>query len=213
MKKFDSSIINTKIENYITELTIESDDILEEMHAYARESEIPIVGPLVGNFLYVISMITKSKSVFELGSGFGYSAYWFAKGVGSDGRIVCTDYSKEHMEKAHYFFKKTGQENMFEFVAGNSLEILDRTNEKFEIIFNDVDKEFYPDVIDIAYDKLIKGGFLITDNVLWYGRVIENDNLPSTRGVKDFNRTICEDPRFITSMLPLRDGVSISYKK
>ncbi|MGI9553727.1 MAG: O-methyltransferase, partial [Thermodesulfobacteriota bacterium] len=175
--------------------------------------EIPIVGPLVGNFLYVISMISKSKKVFELGSGFGYSAYWFSKGVGSDGKIVCTDYSTEHMEKAHYFFKKTGREKMLEFITGNSLEILDGTDEKFEIIFNDIDKEFYPDVIDIAYDKLIKGGFLITDNVLWYGRVVENDDLPSTKGVKDFNRSISTDPRFITSILPLRDGVSVSYKK
>ncbi|MGI9553354.1 MAG: O-methyltransferase, partial [Thermodesulfobacteriota bacterium] len=80
MKKFESSLLNPQIENYITELAIESDEILDEMHSYARESEIPIVGPLVGNFLYVISMISKSKKVFELGSGFGYSAYWFSKG-------------------------------------------------------------------------------------------------------------------------------------
>lgn len=213
MKKFESNLINYQIENYITERTIESDEILDEMHDYAVESEIPIVGPLVGHFLFLISLITKSKNVFELGSGFGYSAYWFAKAAGDDGKIICTDYSKENMEKAYYFFKKAELEKVLEFKTGNSLEILHHTDEKFEIIFNDVDKEFYPDVIDVAYDKLIKGGLLITDNVLWYGRVVEEDELPSTRGVKAFNESICADSRFITSMLPIRDGVSISYKK
>lgn len=213
MKKFDSSLISSHIENYIIERTIHSNKILDEMHAYAEECDIPIVGPLVGNFLFIIALITKSKRIFELGSGFGYSAYWFAKATGGDGRIVCTDYSKENMEKAFYFFKKAKLENLLEFKTGDSLELLDNTDEEFEIIFNDVDKEFYPDVIDIAYDKLINGGLLITDNVLWYGRVVENDSLPSTRGVKDFNELICADTRFITSMLPLRDGVSLSYKK
>ena len=213
MKKFESTLISTQIKNYITELTIDPSKILDEMHDYALKKGIPIVGPLVGNFLLVISLITKSKKIFELGSGFGYSAYWFAKAVGVDGRIICTDYSKENMDKAYYFFKKAGLENVLEFETGNSLEILNKTDEKFEIIFNDVDKEFYPDVIDIAYDKLIKGGLLITDNVLWNGRVLEDDNLPSTRGVKNFNESICADLRFITSILTLRDGVSISYKK
>ena len=213
MKKFESNLINSQIEDYITERTIKGDEILDEMHAYADESEVPIVGPLVGNFLYIITLITKSKKIFELGSGFGYSAYWFARALGSGGTIICTDYSKEHMEKARYFFNKAGLTGLLEFKAGNSIDILGEAEEEFEIIFNDVDKEFYPDVIDIAYDKLIKGGLLITDNVLWYGRVIEDDELPSTRGVKDFNEAICTDPRFITSILPLRDGVSISYKK
>ena len=213
MKKFDSSLISSHIENYITERTIQSNKVLDEMHAYAEESDIPIVGPLVGNFLFVIALITKSKRVFELGSGFGYSAYWFARAMGSDGRIVCTDYSKENMEKAFYFFKKAKLENLLEFKTGNSLELLDNSDEKFEIIFNDVDKEFYPDVIDIAYDKLIEGGLLITDNVLWYGRVLDNDDLPSTKGVKDFNESISADSRFINCMLPLRDGLTISYKK
>ena len=213
MKKFESILINPQIENYITEATIQSDEILEEMHAYATDSEIPIVGPLVGNFLFVITLLTKSKNVFELGSGFGYSAYWFAKATGIEGRILCTDFSEDHMEKAYYFFDKAGLGGLIEFKTGNSLEILENTDDQFDIIFNDVDKEFYPDVIDIAYDKLIEGGLLITDNVLWYGRVLESDDLPSTKGVKDFNESIGTDSRFITCMLPLRDGVSISYKK
>lgn len=213
MKEFGSSLINTQIENYIVERTVHSNEILDEMHRYASENEIPVVGPLVGNFLLIMSLVTESKKVFELGSGFGYSAYWFAKAVGIDGRVVCTDYSENHMNKAYYFFKKAGLENVLEFETGNSLEILDKADEEFEIIFNDVDKEFYPDVIDIAYDKLVKGGLLITDNVLWYGKVLENDDLPSTRGVKNFNELICADSRFVTSILTLRDGVSVSYKK
>jgi len=213
MKRFESILINTQIEDYITDRTIQSDVIIDEMSVYASESEVPVVGPLVGNFLFIITLITKSKKIFELGSGFGYSAYWFAKAIGSEGKIVCTDYSKEHMEKAYYFFKKAGLANILEFKSGNSLDLLNKTDEQFDIIFNDIDKEFYPDVIDIAYDKLVEGGLLITDNVLWYGRVLDNDDLPSTRGVKDFNESISADSRFINCMLPLRDGITISYKK
>lgn len=207
------NLIDAKIERYITEKTIKASEILDEMHDYALENEVPIVGPLAGHFLFIVALMNRAKKIFELGSGFGYSSYWFAKALGTDGKLLCTDYSEKNREKAHYFFKKAGIDNLIEFHTGDSLDILKKTDDRFDIIFNDVDKEFYPDVIDLSYDKLNKGGLLITDNVIWSGKVLQEDDSPSTRGVKTFNELICSDPRFITDFVTIRDGISISYKR
>ena len=213
MKKFNSNLTSPLIEDYILEKTRVSDSIVDEMHSYADDNEVPIVGPLVGKFLYQIATVINAESVFEMGSGFGYSAYWFSKAFTEKGTVVCTDFSKEHKDAAENFFNKAGYEKYLDFICGNSIDILKNSDDKYDIIFVDIDKEQYPDVIDLAYDKLNKNGIMIADNTLWYGRVIEEDELPSTKGVKIFNNLMSEDKRFLTTILPLRDGVTLSYKK
>ena len=213
MKNFEFDLTSPLIEDYILEKTSIEDGIVDEMHKYAEFSEVPIVGPLVGKFLYQIAKITNAEQIFEMGSGFGYSAYWFAKAFEGNCKVTCTDYSGEHQEAANGFFKKAGFENYMEFICGNSLEILKDSVGKYDIIFIDIDKEQYPDVIDLTYDKLNKNGLMIADNTLWYGRVIEEgDELPSTKGVREFNNKLSIDKRFITTIIPLRDGLTLSYK-
>lgn len=213
MKKFNSNLISPLIEDYIQDKTRVEDPIIDEMQEYAEQNEVPIIGPLVGKFLYQIALITNAKSIFEMGSGFGYSAYWFAKAFKGEGKVICTDFSKEHKEAAEMFFRKANIENCLDFISGNSIEILKELKVAFDIIFIDVDKEQYPEVIDISYAKLNKNGIMIADNTLWYGRVIEDDELPSTKGIKIFNNLISKDDRFVSTILPLRDGVTVSYKK
>ena len=212
MKRFGSTLTSPLIEDYILDKTRVQDPLLDEMHEFADKTEVPIVGPLVGKFLYVIALIQNAKHVFEMGSGFGYSAYWFAKAFKGEGKVVCTDYSVEHKKSAERFFQKADFSNYLEFFTGNSIELLKNYDDLFDIIFIDVDKEHYPGVIDISYEKLRKNGLLIVDNTLWYGRVVEDDGLPSTKGVKEFNDLISEDKRFITTMISLRDGITLSYK-
>ena len=213
MKNFNFDLTSPLIEDYIQEKTHIGDSIIDEMHNYAEISEVPIVGPLVGKFLYQIAKITNAKRIFEMGSGFGYSAYWFAKAFEGNCKVICTDYSGEHKKAADGFFKKAGFEKYLDFICGNSMEILKNSSEKYDIIFIDIDKEQYPDVIDIIYDKLDKNGLMIADNTLWYGRVLEEENeLPSTKGVKEFNNMLSMDKRFITTIIPLRDGLTLSYK-
>ena len=213
MKKFNSNLTSPLIEDYILEKTSVSDSIVDEMHIYADDNEVPIVGPLVGKFLYQIATFINAESIFEMGSGFGYSAYWFSKAFTERGSVVCTDFSNEHKDAAEHFFNKAGYEKFLDFICGNSIDILKNSDDKYDIIFIDIDKEQYPDVIDLAYDKLNKNGIMIADNTLWYGRVIEEDELPSTKGVKIFNNMMSEDNRFLTTILPLRDGVTLRYKK
>jgi len=213
MKNFNSDLTSPLIEDYILEKTWIEDKLVDEMHTYAEINEVPIIGPLVGKYLYQIALITNAEKIFEMGSGFGYSAYWFAKAFKGKGKVNCTDFSGDHKEAAKSFFKKAGFENYLEFVCGNSLEILKESGDKYDIIFIDIDKEEYPYVIDITYDKLNKNGLMIADNTLWYGRVIEDDELPSTKGIKKFNNMMSLDKRFITTIIPLRDGITLSYKK
>jgi predicted O-methyltransferase YrrM len=208
----DVYIINPDIEDYMESLTPAGDSILKEMEEHARVSEFPIVGPLVGRLLFQLALMINAKRVLELGSGFGYSAYWFAKAVGEDGSVVYTDISDENARAAGDFFSRAGLWQRLDIRTGDAVKILEGSPGGFDIIFNDIDKEYYPLVVDPAYEKLRKGGIFITDNVLWSGRVLRQDDSPSTEGVREFTRLLLSHEGFFTTIMPLRDGVSVSLK-
>ena len=212
MKEFDTCIVNPEIETYLKELSPVEDPIIEEMETLAEQMDFPIIGSLVGKFLYQITKISKAKKIFELGSGFGYSAYWFSKALENEGYVFCTEISEDNHKIALNFLKKSEYSGNIKFEVGDGLSILKQQKEKFDIILNDIDKEYYPDVIEIAAKKLSPGGLLITDNMLWFGRVLSNDKTPSTIGVKKFTEIILSRKDFITTIIPIRDGISISLK-
>ncbi|GJM16722.1 MAG: O-methyltransferase [Thermodesulfobacteriota bacterium] len=188
------------------------DDILSEMEELAREQNIPIVGRQVGSFLYQLAITINAKRIFELGSAFGYSAYWFAKAVGADGQVYFTDLSKNNINLAKDFIKLVGFEERIDINFGDGSLILDEISGEFDIIFNDIEKEDYPKVIDKAYAKLRTGGLFVTDNVLWHGRVISDDKSPATEGVREFTKLLMSHEGFYTTIVPIRDGLSISVK-
>jgi len=200
------------IERYLADLTPSGDKILLEMEELAKAREFPIVGPLVGRFLHQYTVLIGAENILELGSGFGYSAFWFAKALGGRGRVVFTELSQENTELARSYFERGGVLERVDIKTGNALDILERIDGVFDIIFNDIDKEDYPQVIDRAYAKLRTGGILITDNVLWSGRVINTDGTDATRGVIKFTELIYSHKGFYTTIVPLRDGVSVSVK-
>ncbi len=212
-------VTNSKINDYIKELHSRSsiqrkfDAILTEMEDYARENKFPIIGPMVGPFLQQIAAIMGAKKVLELGSGFGYSALWFAGGMPADGKIICTDNSKEYKEMAVKYFDRVNLSSMLDFRVGDSLEITKELDMPFDIIYNDVDKHGYPEAFDLALPKLRKGGIFITDNVLWSGRIFEDDPNESTRGVIEFNRKMFETEGILSSIIPIRDGLGIVVKQ
>jgi predicted O-methyltransferase YrrM len=208
----DIYIVNPEIEEYIESLTPARDTVLEEMEEHARLSEFPIVGPLVGRLLFQLAVMINAKSVFELGSGFGYSAYWFAKAVGEGGSVVYTDMSVENARAAEDFLERAGLRPRVDIRTGDAVRVLEESKGGFDIIFNDIDKEYYPLVVDAAYEKLRKGGIFITDNVLWSGRVLSDDGSPGTEGVREFTRLLLSKAGFFTAIIPLRDGVSVSLK-
>lgn len=205
-------ILDPKLEKYILNLMPPMDPVLKEMTEYGIDRDFPIIGPLCGQFLRQMALATQAKNIFEMGSGFGYSAVWFSMGMAEDGKIICTDGDKKNRDLALKYFSRLGVENKIEFHVGKAQDILQKFPGPFDIIFNDVDKQQYPETIDIVVPKLRKGGLFITDNALWDGKVLHEKGDIYTEGVKEFNKRLFSHPQLSTMIVPLRDGLAVSVK-
>jgi predicted O-methyltransferase YrrM len=200
------------LDNYLKKVTPPRTPILKEMEEYAKENGFPIIGPLCGRLLYQLAVMTKAKKIFEMGSGYGYSAFWFSLACGSRGQITMTDGNAENKNLAQSYFKKAGLKSRFDFKVGDALKIIKKSKGPFDIILNDIDKQDYPRTIDLAAARLRKGGVFVTDNVLWSGKVYGKNSEASTKGIREFTDKLYKDNRFFTIIVPLRDGVSIAVK-
>lgn len=210
--------VNPAIEDYMRSLVGKTDHpVLAEMETVAKENNFPIVGRLVGVFLETLAKTANAKRIFEFGSGYGYSAYWFAKSVGADGQVICTDGDPLNKEKAEQYLRSAGLSERVDFRAGRAQEIFTKTEGPFDICYNDVDKGDYPEVWQMAKDRVRPGGLYIADNVLWHGRVaVEKyvDIVPGwTEAILEHNRLIFNDPEFDAFINPTRDGVVVARKK
>lgn len=205
-------IVNPRIEQYLKDVTPDRDLILGEMEAYAKEINFPIVGPLVGRLLFILASSINAKRILELGSGFGYSAYWFAKATGDDAKIICTETKEENAVCAKKMFVRGNIDHKIDFRVSNALDTLVDVQGEFDIIFNDIDKKDYPKALTLSIQKLRKGGLFITDNVLWHGRVLAEKPDEDTAAVLTLNRMLYSMPEIFSAIIPLRDGVSISIK-
>lgn len=187
-------------------------EVLQEMTEYGEKKNFPIIGPLCGQFLRQMAMAVQAKKIFEMGSGFGYSAVWFSLGMTDDGKIICTDGDEKNRDLAMGYFRRVKIEDKIDFHVGMAQEILQQFDGPFDIIFNDVDKEQYPETIELVYPRLRKGGLFITDNALWDGKVLKKKGDIYTEGVKEFNKQLFSHPGFVTMIIPLRDGLAVSVK-
>lgn len=203
-------ITDRKINDYLLSLSGEKDKYLLAMERVAKKKNFPIVGRLVGKLLYLLTKLKDPELIVELGSGFGYSAYWFAKAL-DRGKVVLIDYREDNIAYARDLFHKTGFIHKAEFRTGNALEIA-QEYENIDIVFIDIDKHQYCDAVDRLIPKLNRNALIVADNSLWYGRVAENVRDKKTREIKKFNRYLSEHPDFVTTILPLRDGVLVAYK-
>jgi caffeoyl-CoA O-methyltransferase len=207
-----AQIVNPEIEDYLRKLYDDGDPVRQEMEDLAQKKGFPIVGPLVGRMLVVLARAIGAKRVFELGSGYGYSALFFAKAVGADGVVHCTDTSEENVRLAQGFLTRAGLFSRVTYHREEATAALRRVGGTWDIVYNDIDKDGYPATVDLAYERLRTGGLFITDNVLWSGRVLQNDAAASTRGVVEFTRRLFAHPGFVTSINPTRDGVAVALR-
>ena len=205
-------IIDPRITEYLGNVTPDRDKTLEEMERYAREKNFPITGPLVGRFLFLLARSIKARRIFVLGSGFGYSAYWFAKAAGSEAEITCTEGSADNAERAADYFRRGKISRNVTFLVGDALKLIDAAEGQFDIIFMDIDKHQYPKGFRKALPRLRKGGLLIADNTLWSGKVLGTKPDADTAGILTFNRLIYASRELHSTILPLRDGVSVSVR-
>ena len=205
-------IVFPRIEGYLENLETTRDAILADMERQATELDFPIVGPLVGRTLCLLARSIGARRILELGSGFGYSGYWFARALPEDGDLILTDTSPQRMAQAREFFERGSIRCRVRFEVGDGLKILDRLPGEFDVIFNDVHKEQYPSAYEKAVPRLRVGGYFICDNMLWGGRVVDDVTHPSTRGVLELTRLLFQAQDLYTAILPMRDGVSVSLK-
>lgn len=206
------NIVTPEINDYLNK-TLEVDHpILKEMGDYGRSVEFPIIGPQVGRLLNLLARSINAKRVLELGSGYGYSAMWFALALPPGGQVVMTEGEDKNSERAREYFRRAGIADRAVFNVGEALHSAQNVNGLFDIVFCDMSKEDYPAALTIARDKLRVGGYFICDNMLWSGRLIGGDNEPSTRGIRDLTRQLTHAQDFVTTILPIRDGVSLSLR-
>ena len=210
--------VNPVIEDYMRGLLGRTDHpVLIEMELLAQKNNFPIVGRLVGVFLETMAKMINAQRVFEFGSGYGYSAYWFAKAVGSTGQVICSEADFLNKEKAEKFLGAAGLWDRIDFRAGMAQAIFTQTDGLFDICYNDVDKGDYPEIWLTAKDRIRPGGLYIADNVLWRGRVAleyHADVFPGwTEAVREHNQLVFNDPDFDAFVNPTRDGVIVARRK
>ena len=207
-------IVNPRIEAYVDTLWAPPDPVLAAMEALAERRRFPIVGRHTGALLGLLARCLAARRVIELGSGYGYSALWFARAMADDGKVTCSDLSADNRDLAMGYFKTAGVETRVEFKVGNALEVARGPPPGFDIVFNDIDKEDYPAAVDVAVRLLRPGGLFITDNTLWRGKVADDGpgDTP-TEAVRAFNRAVFSRPDLESIIVPIRDGLTICRRK
>jgi len=207
-----SGITEPAVEKYLDSLLPARDAVLREMEHYAAQHGVPIVGPACGRLLFQLARLSRARRVFELGSAIGYSTLWLARGVGSRGVVYYTDADAVNARRAEAYFRRAGVLGRVRIRVGEALEVLKQTRGQFDLIFNDIRKTQYPEVLRPALARLRVGGLFVADNVLWRGRVARPPRDAETRAIQAFNSRIYQSPRLFTVILPLRDGLSVSLK-
>jgi len=204
-------IVNPEIERYMLDLLPPRDEVLAEMEAVAARRHVPIIGPAVARILAQLVMATGAKRIFELGSAIGYSTIWLARAAGKNAEVHYTDGSPDNAREAERYFERAGVSSVIEVHVGDALGSLASVEGEFDFIFNDVDKEGYPAVLAAVPSRLKKGGLFVTDNTLWHEAVLDPVE-PSDKSIVDFNRKLYSSSQFFTTLLPVRDGVCVSFK-
>jgi caffeoyl-CoA O-methyltransferase len=209
--------MNRALEQYLSEHTTPEDPVLEELY---RETHIRFLNPnmstghLQGKFLELISMMICPENILEIGTYTGYSAICLAKGLKPGGKLITIELNDELTDFTHSYICKAGAESKISQLTGNALDIIPGLNLIFDLVFIDGDKREYIDYYRLIIDKVKPGGFILADNVLWGGKVIEHDiSDQQARGIIEFNEMIGKETVIENVIIPLRDGLMLIRKK
>lgn len=212
------NIVEPVVTRYMNELaSVDDSGVLLEMEALAQDKDFPIIGRLCGRALEVLARAIQAKRIFELGSGYGYSAYWFSRATGPSGEIHLTDMDPENEKKALDFLGRAGLAEPIHYHVSDGLAALDDTDGTFDIVYCDIDKGDYPRAWAAARERIGIGGLFICDNVLWSGWVTGASDEPDPRpgwtaAIDEMNRAITSDPAYRSMIVPARDGVIVAIR-
>ncbi len=206
--------ISEKLAEYLSQNSDKEPEILSKLNKETHQKILQprmLSGHIQGRFLSLISKIKSPLHILEIGTYTGYGTLCLAEGLATNGKIFTIDRNEELINIQNKYFEESGNRDKIVQLTGNAVDILMGLNENFDLIFIDADKENYIKYFEIVSKKLNPNGIIISDNVLWSGKVVEeSDNDQETDTLKKFNKLLSKDERFETIILPLRDGLSIS---
>ncbi len=211
-------IVNERVNHYVRDLLNAHDEpVLLEMEKLGHKKGFPIIDRHVGATVEILARAIGARRIFELGSGFGYSAYWFARAVGQRGEVHCTDGDPQNAKKAQDFLSRAGLWDRITFHVGDALTLFRHVPGEWDVIYDDINKEDSPNAWLAARDRIRLGGLYICDNVLWSGRVAKkqlsrNARDERTQAIRKHNKMVASDQRYISSILPMRDGLMIALR-
>lgn len=201
------------LNRYLVDHSSPEDPILAELSRHTYLNEIHprmLTGHIQGSLLRLFSTLISPSAILEIGTYTGYSAICLAHGLKPGGRLTTIERNDELRENTLEAFRKAGVEERIDLVNGNALEIIPQLEGSFDLVYIDADKEHYPEYFKLLVDKVPSGGYILTDNVLWGGKVLhENVSDPTTHAIQRFNQMITVDPRIENLLLPIRDGLMV----
>ena len=209
--------MNRKLEQYLLDHTTPEDPVLEDLY---RQTHIRFVNPnmatghLQGKFLEFISLMIRPENILEIGTFTGYSAICLAKGLKPGGKLITIEINDELNSFSHSYFCRAGVDSKITQITGNALDVIPGLNMLFDLIFIDGDKREYTEYFKLIIDKVKPGGFILADNVLWGGKVLDNETSDTqTKGVIEFNEMIIKERNLEIVILSVRDGLMLMRKK
>ena len=207
-------IVDPRFDEYMaSRLTRFDEPVLLEMEAEGKQRGFPIVGRNVGVTIEVLARSIGARRVMELGSGFGYSAYWFSRAVGPGGEVHFTDGDQANVDAGRAYLDRAGFGDRVTYHVGDALTSFGELDDDFDIVFCDIDKPGYPDAWRAASDRIRVGGLYICDNTLGYGRgtVLDEDEEGAV-SIREHNALVAADDRFISTIVPTREGVLVAIR-
>ena len=211
------NFIEERVEEYSMLHTTKESELLNKID---RETHLEVLRPrmLSGHFQgRILSMLSKMISpyrILEIGTYTRYSAICLAEGLTEDGKLYTIDINEELEDRVRQYFLESKYNQQIDLIIGDALNLIPRLNESWDIVFIDADKKNYTKYFNMVVASVKSGGYIIADNVLWSGKVVEKDHLDEdTLALRVFNDTLSKDPRFEVVLLPVRDGLLIARKK
>lgn len=212
-------IVPDAIERYLASLNRQADAVLEEVAAEGRALGVPCVDAQVGVLLHVLALSVGARRVLEIGTGVGYSAIWLARALPSGGFLVSFEVDRARATRAVENFARAGVADRAHVMVGDAVRLLAKVSGPFDLVFNDGDKRQHEALHERLVSLVRPGGLLVTDNILWGGEVVPGYVSHPTRGedetraVAAYNERLATDPRLVTAIVPLRDGLAISVRR
>jgi predicted O-methyltransferase YrrM len=210
--------IDEKLDDYVCKHTSEEDDLLKELN---RQTHLKVLQPRMlsghfqGRFLSMISKMIQPTSILEIGTYTGYSALCLAEGLKSEGKLLTIDKNPELEDFVRNFFEKSAYSENIEFVIADAMKYIPTIKQSFDLVFIDADKGNYLNYYKLVIDMIPSGGYLLADNVLWSGKVIDDKSVndKDTKAIMEFNLYVMNDIRVENVLLPIRDGLLLMRKK